>query len=193
MPLASAGAVKAGGIDKGMYVLFRGDPYLVADREFVKPGKGSAFVRVKLKHARTGQVIREVIKSHETVEEADVEARDAQYLYMDADNLVFMDVASYDQFNVPTASVDDSVTRFMKEGESYQVLMWGDDPLAVQLPPKMKLEVTEAQHAERGDTATGATKPATTETGLTLQVPLFIKPGDRIVVNTTTGAYVERA
>jgi elongation factor P len=185
--------MKAGAIDKGIHVLFRGDPYLVTDREFVNPGKGSAFVRLKLKHARTGQVIREVIKSHETVEEADVEARDAQYLYSDADYLVFMDVASYDQFNVPAASVDEGVTRFLKEGESYQVLMWEEDPLAVQLPLKMKLEVTDAPHAERGDTATGATKPATTETGLTLQVPLFIKTGDRIVVNTTTGAYVERA
>ena len=185
--------MKAGAIDKGMYVLFRGDPYLVSDREFVNPGKGSAFVRLKLKHARTGQVIREVIKSHETVEEADVEARDTQYLYSDADHLVFMDVGSYDQFNVSAASVDAGITRFLKEGESYQVLMWGEDPLAVQLPLKMKLEVTDAPHAERGDTATGATKPATTETGLTLQVPLFIKTGDRIVVNTTTGAYVERA
>jgi elongation factor P len=185
--------MKAGAIDKGIYVLFRGDPYQVTDREFVKPGKGSAFVRVKLKHARTGQVVREVIKSHETVEEAGVEARDAQYLYLDADHLVFMDVGSYDQFNVPMAIVDEGITRFMKEGESYQVLMWGDDPLTVQLPLKMKLEVTDAPPAERGDTATGATKPATTETGLTLQVPLFIKPGDRIVINTTTGAYVERA
>lgn len=184
--------MKAGAIDKGMYVLFRKDPYLVTDREFVNPGKGSAFVRLKLKHARTGQVIREVIKSHETVEEADVEARDAQYLYADADHLVFMDVASYDQFNVPMASVDGG-TRFMKEGESYQVLMWGDDPLAVQIPLKMKLRVTDAPHAERGDTATGATKSVTTETGLTVQVPLFIKSGDHVVVNTTTGAYVERA
>ena len=185
--------MKAGAIDKGMYVLFRGDPYQVTDREFVKPGKGSAFVRVKLKHARTGQVVREVIKSHETVEEAGVEARGVQYLYLDADHLVFMDVGSYDQFNVPMAIVDEGITRFMKEGESYQVLMWGDDPLTVQLPLKMKLEVTDAPPAERGDTATGATKPVTTETGLTLQVPLFIKPGDRIVINTTTGAYVERA
>ena len=185
--------MKAGAIDKGMYVLFRGDPYLVTEREFVNPGKGSAFVRVKLKHARTGQVIREVIKSHETIEEADVEARDAQYLYTDADHLVFMDAGSYDQFNVPVASVDDGATHFLKEGESYQVLMWGEDPLAVQLPLKIQLEVADAPHAERGDTATGATKPATTETGLTVQVPLFIKPGDRIVVNTTTGAYVERA
>jgi len=85
--------MKAGAIDKGVYVLFRGDPFLVTDREFVNPGKGSAFVRLKLKHARTGQVIREVIKSHETVVEADVEARDAQYLYSDADHLVFMDVS----------------------------------------------------------------------------------------------------
>lgn len=185
--------MKAGAIDKGLYMLFRGDPYQVTDREFVNPGKGSAFVRLKLKHARTGQVIREVIKSHETVEEADVEARDVQYLYSDADHLVFMDTGSYEQFNVPAASVEESITRFLKEGESYQVLMWGEDPLAVQLPLKMKLEVTDAPHAERGDTATGATKTATTETGLTLQVPLFIKTGDRVVVNTTTGAYVERA
>ncbi len=185
--------MKASGIDKGMYVLFRGDPYLVSDREFVNPGKGSAFVRLKLKHARTGQVIREVIKSHETMEEADVEARDAQYLYADGDQLLFMDVSTYDQFNVSLNTMDDGISPFLKEGESYQVVMWGDDPLAVQLPLKMKMEVTEAPHAERGDTATGATKSVTTETGLTLQVPLFVKPGDHIVVNTTTGAYVERA
>ena len=185
--------MKAGAIDKGIYVLFRGTPYLVTDREFVNPGKGSAFVRVKLKHARNGQVIREVIKSHETIEQADIEARDAQYLYMDADYLVFMDVSSYEQFNVPLTSVDAGITHFMKEGESYQVVMWGEDPLAVQLPLKIKLEVTDAPHAERGDTATGATKSVTTETGLSLQVPLFIKPGDHIVINTTTSAYVERA
>jgi elongation factor P len=183
--------IKAGSIDKGMCLIMKDDPYLVSEREFVNPGKGSAFVRLKLKNLKTGQVLRETIKSHDSVEEADVYDRASQYLYGDDLGYHFMDTETYEQYVVPREGLEDR-GRYMKEGDTYTVLMWESNPIDVKLPYKMVYEVTEAQEALKGDTVTGATKPVRLETGLEVKVPIFIKEGDKVLVNTDTGEYVER-
>lgn len=182
---------KAGQIAKGTCLIWKGEPYLVTEREFVNPGKGAAFVRAKLKNLRTGSVLRETIKTSESVEEADVFDRDAQYLYADDADYHFMDAENYEQFTVARTGLENKVF-YMKEGETYRVVMWESTPIDVAVPLKIVLEVTEAEEGIRGDTVTGATKPVKTETGLEVRVPIFIKQGDRILVNTESGDYVER-
>ena len=183
--------IKAGQIAKGQCLIWKGEPYLVTEREFVNPGKGAAFVRVKLKGLRSGKALQETIKTNESVEEADVYDRDAQYLYADDSAYHFMDAENYDQFTVPREGLEDRVY-FMKEGDTYRVVMWESNPIDVSVPLKMVMEVAEAQEAVRGDTVTGATKPVKTKTGLEVKVPIFIKQGAKILVNTESGEYVER-
>lgn len=183
--------IKAGQIAKGQCLLWKNDPYLVTEREFVNPGKGPAFVRVKLKSLKTGSVLRETVKTNDSVEEADVFDREAQYLYADENDYFFMDSESYEQFTVPVAGLEDKGS-YMKEGDTYRVVMFETTPIDVAIPLKMALEVTQAEEGVRGDTVTGATKPVRTETGLEVRVPIFIKQGDKILVNTESGDYVER-
>jgi elongation factor P len=182
---------KAGAIDKGMFLLVKDEPHLVTEREFVKPGKGQAFVRLKLKNVRTGLVQRPVIKSHETVEEIMVEEQSAQYLYADDSSYHFMDTETYDQFAVPLSGFEGK-KNYMKEGDTYELVMWETTPLEIKLPLKEVFTITLAEDAIKGDTVTGATKTVTCETGLSVKVPIFIKEGDRVLVNTETGEYVER-
>ncbi|MFW5689114.1 MAG: elongation factor P [Spirochaetota bacterium] len=183
--------VKAGQISKGQCLIWKDEPYLVTEREFVNPGKGAAFVRVKLKGLRNAKALQETIKTNETVQEADVYDRDAQYLYADDAAYHFMDAESYEQFTVPREGLEEKIF-FMKEGDTYRVVMWEANPIDVTVPLKMVMEVAEAAEAIRGDTVTGATKPVKTETGLEVKVPIFIKQGDKILVNTESGDYVER-
>ncbi|ADN02210.1 elongation factor P [Spirochaeta thermophila] len=183
--------IKAGSIDKGMYLLYKGEPYFVAEREFVNPGKGSAFVRLKLKHVKSGLVLRETIKTNDSVEEANIEERRAQYLYSDGTSFHFMDNETYEQFEIPMEGHEEK-GHYLKEGEVYDLVFWNGAPLDVKLPPKMVLVVTEAPEALRGDTVSNVTKTVTCETGLQVKVPIFIKEGEKILVNTETGEYVER-
>jgi len=184
--------VKAGQVAKGMFLLFKGEPYLVAEREFVNPGKGSAFVRLKLKNLKTGLVIRETIKSQEAVEDIVVESRDCQYLYGDGENYHFMDTTTYEQFTVSVVGLEQR-RDYLKEGEMFQVVEWDDQPIDIKLPFKMAFKVIHAEDAVKGDTVSGTTKLVTIETGLRIKVPIFIKEGESILVNTETGEYVERA
>jgi elongation factor P len=149
--------IKGGGIEKGMYIMFKGDPYLVAEREFINPGKGAAFTRCKLKNARTGSVLKETIKSSDSVEEANVYDRDGQYLYADDEAFHFMDIETYDQFTV-SVSVLEEKGPYLKEGDQYRIVMWEQEPIDVIVPLKMVFEVTDAPDAVKGDTVTGATK-----------------------------------
>ena len=183
--------IKAGSIDKGMFLLFKGDPYLVAEREFVNPGKGSAFVRLKLKNLKTGQVLRETMKTQDNAEEITVDEREAQYLYTDAEHYHFMYVDTYEQFEIPVASFEDK-QYFMREGESFKVVMWDNLPIDIKIPYKMVFKVTQAEDAIKGDTVTGATKTVTLETGLAVRVPIFIKQGEKVMINTESKEYVER-
>lgn len=183
--------IRAGAIDKGMFLLVKDQPHLVAEREFVNPGKGSSFVKLKLKNLITGQVLRETMKSNDNVAEAEVSEKPGQYLYADETGYHFMDTDSYDQYTISSEAVGGK-GKLIKEGDTYRIVMWGEEPIDIQLPFKLVYKVTEAPQAVKGDTVTGGTKGVTVETGLDVKVPLFIKEGDRILVNTETGEYVER-
>lgn len=183
--------IKAGQIEKGMALLIKGAPFIVVEREFVNPGKGSAFVRAKLKSPSTGRVLRETMKTQDSVEEIIVDDSDSQYLYNDGENYHFMNTDTFDQFEIPMASFED-YQFLMKDGETYKITFWGDTPLDIIIPYKVVYEVAEAQDAIKGDTVTGATKIIVTETGLKVKVPIFIKQGERILVNTETREYLER-
>lgn len=183
--------IKAGALSKGIFLVVKDEPYLVTEREFVNPGKGTAFVRLKLKNLKSGLVLKQVIKSQESVEDIEVETKNAQYLYSDADNYLFMDSETYEQFGIPISGNEDK-QYFMKEGETYPISFWEEKALDIIIPLKIALAVTEAENALRGDTVSGATKPVTLETGIVVKVPLFIKQGDKILINTETREYVER-
>ncbi len=183
--------IRAGAISKGTFLLVKDEPYLVVEREFVNPGKGSAFVRLKLKNLVSGQVLKQVNKSQEMLEDINVENRTAQYLYSDSESYHFMDLETYEQFAMPISGQEDKKL-FVREGDTLQLSFWDERPIDILLPYKIVLQVTEAQAGLKGDTVSGATKPVTTETGLVVKVPLFIKSGDKILVNTETREYVER-
>lgn len=184
--------IKAGAIAKGMFLLMKNEPHLVTDREFVNPGKGSAFVRLKMRSLVSGRGLQQVIKTQDTVEEINVEHKDVQYLYADAENYHFMDLQSYEQFTMPLEGNEDKKL-FMKDGDTVQLSFWDERPIDILLPYKIVLAVTQAGVGLKGDTVSGATKPVTLETGLVVRVPLFIKEGDRLLINTETREYVERA
>jgi len=183
--------VRAGSLEKGMAILIKGEPYVIVEREFVNPGKGSAFVRTKLKNPTSGQVLRETMKTQDQVEEIVVEDNDCQYLYADDENYHFMDLDTYEQFEVPVKTFED-YRYLVKEGETYTLVMWEHRPLDIKIPYKVVYVVTKAEDAVKGDTVTGATKIVEVETGLKVKVPIFIKEGEKILVNTETKEYVER-
>ena len=184
--------IKAGSIAKGTFLLMKNEPHLVVEREFVNPGKGSAFVRLKMKSLVTGRGLQQVIKSQDTVEDINVEHKDAQFLYADAENYHFMDLESYEQFTMPLSGQEDRKL-FLKEGDTVQLSFWDDRPIDILLPYKIVLTVTQAGIGLKGDTVSGSTKQVTLETGLVIKVPLFIKEGDKLLINTETREYVERA
>jgi elongation factor P len=183
--------IKASQISKGMFLLVKGEPHIVSEREFVNPGKGPAFVRVKLKNVKSGLVIKETIKSQDSVEDVFVESKEAQFLYTDSDSYHFMDNQNYEQYAIPVAGLEDR-GNYLKEGESYQLVFYEEKPIDIKLPYKMVLKVTRSENAVKGDTVSNITKSVTVETGLEVKVPIFIKEGDRLLVNTETGEYVER-
>ena len=183
--------MKAGAIDKGIALLIKGSPYIVVDREFVNPGKGSAFVRLKLKSPENGKVLKETMKTQDQVEEITVEDKECQYLYSDEENFHFMDTSTYDQFEIPVEGFVD-YKLLMRDGDTYKIIMWEDKALDIIIPFKVVYEVTEAFEGVKGDTVQGASKLVTIETGLEVKVPIFIKQGERIMINTETKEYVER-
>ena len=183
--------IKAGQIDKGTALLIKGQPFVCIEREFVTPGMGSAFVRLKLKSPATGQALSETMKSQDNAEDITVEDKDLQYLYNDGENFYFQNTDTFDQVDVPMKSFTD-YEYFMKEGETYRATFWEDQVLDIIIPSKIVFTVAEAEEAVKGDTVQGATKYVTTETGLRVRVPIFIKQGEKIRVNTETKEYLER-
>lgn len=183
--------MKAGQIEKGTALLIKGQPYVVVEREFVSPGKGSAFVRAKLKSPATGQVLRETMKTQDNVDEILVEDKDCQYLYCDAESFHFMNMDTYDQFEIPLNLFED-YQYLMKEGETYRLTFWESKPLDIVIPTKVVYIVAEAEEAVKGDTVNGVSKTIVTDTGLKVKVPIFIKAGEKILVNTETKEYLER-
>ncbi len=183
--------IRGGDISKGTVLLIKNAPYLVVEREFVNPGKGTAFARVKMKNLKDGTVLTQTIKTPDMVEDAVVETFDAQYQYSDGENFIFMNTTSFETINVPY-SLNDSLKYYLKEGEVYPVVLWNEEIIDVKIPQKMVFVVAESENYVKGDTVSGATKPIVTETGLTVRVPLFIKQDEKILVNTETNEYVER-
>ena len=164
----------------------------VVEFQHVKPGKGGAFVRTKLKNVRTGAVIERTFRADERVEQAIVEKRDMQYLYRDGTDYVFMDTVSYDQIHVSPAALGDAI-HYLTDGSVAVLQMYGQEIVGVDLPAAVELTVAETEPGVQGDRVSGARKPATLETGLVLQVPLFVNPGERVKVDTRTGDYITRA
>lgn len=183
--------IKAGQIEKGTALLIKGQPFIVVDREFVSPGKGSAFVRLKMKSPSTGQSLSETIKTQDSVEDIMVSDRDCQYLYNDGEHFHLMLTDTFEQIEVPMLTFPD-YEFLMKDGETYRCTFWEAQLLDIQIPPKVVYFVAEAEEAVKGDTVQGATKYVTTETGLKVRVPIFIKQGEKIRVNTETKEYLER-
>lgn len=177
---------------KGAKILFRGEPYMVLDYQHVKPGKGGAYVRTKMKNMLTGLMHEETFRSGEKFEDPNLSYKQMQYLYEEDGHYNFMDQESYEQVSLSKSQLEE-VLDYLKEQIIYTVLYFGERPIAVSAPLHMELMVTDAPPGVKGDTAQGgATKPATLETGLVLQVPLFVNEGDLVKVDTRTSAYVER-
>lgn len=176
----------------GMTILLDGKLQQIVEFQHVKPGKGGAFVRSKLKNVETGKVVDHTFRAGIDVEQAIVERRDLQFLYREGDDYVLMDAQTYDQQNATSAAMGDA-TSYLKEGDTVQVSFFDGRIVGVDLPASVTLEITHTEPGVAGNTATNATKPATLETGLEVQVPLFIEIGEQIKVDTRTGAYMSRA
>jgi elongation factor P len=183
--------IRGGDIVKGSCLLQKGQPFLVVEREFHNPGKGTAIARVKMKSIKDGSVLTLTIPTQQEVEDATVDVRTCQFQYADTDNYHFMDTESYDQREVPIAGMEDKKF-YLKEGDSYELTVWEEAVIDIRIPYKVVFTVAESENYVKGDTVSGATKPITTETGLTVRVPLFIKQGEKVLVNTETNEYVER-
>jgi elongation factor P len=179
-------------VRKNLKVEIDGSPYIVVDFQFVKPGKGNAFTRCRLKNMITGAVLDRTYKSGEKLKPARIEERHMQFLYQGGGTYHFMDNDNYDQVEISEENVGDAA-RYLIENLSVSILFFKDKPIGINLPITVVLEIVETEPGMKGDTATGATKAATTGTGLTVQVPLFIKEGEKISVDTRTGLYLERA
>jgi elongation factor P len=175
----------------GLKIEISGEPYTIINFQHVKPGKGGAFVRTKIRNLRNGKVVDKTFRAGEKVGEPDIEDRNMQYLYFDGDQLIFMDTETYDQIPFSVEQVGEA-RKYLTENLNVVVLFWNGKPINVDLPPFIEAAISRCDPGLKGDTASGGTKPATLETGAVLQVPLFLKEGERIRVDTRSGEYVER-
>lgn len=175
----------------GMKLMIDGSPCNVVDVDFVKPGKGQAFARVKIRNLLTGRVVERTYKTGESVESADVMDTEMQYLYNDGEHWHFMHPETYEQLAAGESAVSEAA-KWLKEQDMCTVTLWNNEPIAVVPPNFVELQITETDPGVRGDTASGGGKPATLETGAVVKVPLFIEQGEVIKVDTRTGEYVGR-
>ena len=182
--------IGTGELKKGVSVEVDGSLYQIVEVQHVKTKK-SAVYRVKMKDLRGGHITERTFNAGEKLSAARVERRAMQYLYGDDQALTFMNTETYDQISVPRSVAGDALS-YIREGDTVQVLAYGEEALGVELPPSVALKIERSDPGVKGDTATGATKPATMETGLVVDVPLFINPGDTIKVSTSNGSYIER-
>ncbi len=181
----------AGELRKGLKLEMDGEPYLVVDFEFSKPGKGQALYRCRLRNMITGIQFDRTYRSGDKFNAADMEEQEMEYLYRAGDKFCFMNTSSYEQIEVPEAQVGDAAN-FLTENLKVEMLLFEGRPIGIDLPNFVELRVMKADPGIKGDTASGATKPVTMETGLVLNVPLFIEEGEMLKLDTRTGAYVER-
>jgi elongation factor P len=185
-------AVSTNDLKNGMTLDLPEGLFSVVEFQHVKPGKGGAFVRTKLKNVRSGAVIERTYRADEKLEQAIIDKREMQFLYRDGDDYVFMDTTSYEQLPVPSAALLDAA-RYLKESDEAVLQLYGGEIVGVELPAAVELTVTETEPGEKGDRVSGARKPATLQTGLVVQVPLFVNTGDVIKVDTRTAEYLTRA
>ena len=176
----------------GLKVMIDGDPCTIVDADFVKPGKGQAFVRLKYKNLRTQRVNERTLKSNESIDGADVIDTQMQYLYSDGDLWYFMDTESYEQIGADADAVGDAA-QWLKEEDMCDITLWRGAPIVVTPPNFVILKVTDTDPGLKGDTSSGGSKPATLETGAIVRVPLFIQIGELLKIDTRTGEYVSRA
>jgi len=176
----------------GMVIRYNGELVQIIEFQHVKPGKGGAFVRTKLKNVVNGRVIDNTFRSGEKVEDVRLEARQMQYLYPEGTGFVFMDNETYEQINMGKDILGESVSKYLKDGTDYKVLFSEGNPLLVETPFFLELEVVETEPGDKGDRVSATTKPATLETGAVVQVPLFVNIGEIIKVDTRTDEYLER-
>ena len=175
----------------GLKIILEGDPYTIVENEFVKPGKGQAFNRTKVRNLKTGRVIERTFKSGDTVEAADVVDVEMQYLYNDGEFWYFMHPESFEQIGADPNAVGDTA-KWLKPQDMCQLTLWNGQPLSVTPPNFVTLTITETDPGVRGDTSGGGGKPATLETGAVVRVPLFVQSGETVKVDTRTGEYVSR-
>lgn len=181
----------AGNLKKGDFIKYQNDIWQLQKAEFYSPGKGSALMKTKIKNIVSGKIIDYTFKSAETVETLEVESIEMQFLYKDNANLYFMNERTYHQYEIPISTVGEAA-QFLKDGNKYFVYLYNEKPLNVRPLLSVKLKVVGTEDAVKGDTVTGAKKPAKLETGVIIQVPLFVKVGDIVAVNPESGEYVER-
>ena len=175
----------------GLKILLDGDPYAIVENEFVKPGKGQAFNRVKVRNLKTGRVIERTFKSGDSVEAADVLDVEMQYLYNDGEFWYFMHPESFEQIGADATAVGDNA-KWLKEQDMCQITLWNGAPISVSPPNFVEMIITETDPGLKGDTSGGGGKPATLETGAVVRVPLFVQTGEMVKVDTRTGEYVSR-
>jgi len=185
-------ALTTNDLKNGMTLKFPEGLFQVVEFQHVKPGKGGAFVRTTLKNVRTGAVVDRTFRAGEKVEQAIIDKREMQFLYRDGSDFVFMDNSSYDQMHVAPAAMGDSAN-YVVEGSTAQLALYESEIVSVELPASVELAVSETEPGIQGDRVSGARKPATLETGLVVQVPLFVNIGDRLKVDTRSGEYITRA
>ncbi|KSV60723.1 elongation factor P [Acetivibrio ethanolgignens] len=183
--------VSAGDFRNGLTIELDNSVYQVVEFQHVKPGKGAAFVRTKLRDIKNGGVVEKTFRPTEKCPQAHIEKKDMQYLYNDGELYHFMDVETFDQFALNEEAIGDSL-KFVKENDMVKMLSHNGEVFAIEPPLFVELEITDTEPGFKGDTATGATKPAVVETGATVYVPLFVEQGDKISIDTRTGEYLKR-
>jgi elongation factor P len=184
-------AINVGEWKKGVKLEIDGDPWEIIEVNFVKPGKGQAIYKTKLRNLIRGTIIDRNYRSGDSLQSADVQKTQGQYSYRDTAGYVFMDNNTYEQYTLSVESVEDKM-RFLKEGDKVDILLYNGNVIDMTPPSHVVLEITYTEPAARGNTATNVTKPATVETGAEIQVPAFIRQGDKVKVSTETGEYIER-
>lgn len=185
-------ALNGGNLRKGMFINFKSQPHMVTKTEFVSPGKGSAFTRAKLKNVKTGAVQEFTFKSNEAIEELDVSTREMQFSYTDGDDVYFMDPRTYEQVSVGQDLLEGKIGYLTSDLTMY-IVFFNDEAIGVRFPNTVKLKVTVAEDATAGNRVNAPKKPVELETGITIQAPLFVKPGDTLIIDTDTGEYISRA
>ncbi len=183
--------ISAGDFRNGITIELEGNVFQIIEFQHVKPGKGAAFVRTKLKNIKNGGVVEKTFRPTEKCPQARIDRKDMQYLYADGDMFNFMDVETYEQIALSKEEIGDAL-KFVKENEMVKMLSHNGQVFSVEPPLFVELEITETEPGFKGDTATGATKPATVETGANVNVPLFVELGDKIKIDTRTGEYLSR-